>query len=140
MLKSTFVGFAKYTLGCLIQGGLLIIGNRKTLKLLISGKGGGVLLNGRSQNIINTNKWGWEGKLELAISKNKFVKRIVKTSTIHNNIVLKYVIKQPFQGKPIINTLYLHSMQIITTNAGLYSNSFSNIFEMSPSSKNITGK
>ena len=103
-------------------------------------RGGGVLLNGRSQNIINTNKWGWEGKLELAISKNKFVKRIVKTSTIHNNIVLKYVIKQPFQGKPIINTLYLHSMQIITTNAGLYSNSFSNIFEMSPSSKNITGK
>ena len=107
---------------------------------IINKREGGVLLNGRSQNIINTNKWGWEGKLELTISKKKFVKRIVKTSTIHNNIVIKYVIKQPFQGKPIINELYLHSMQIITTNAGLYANSFSNIFEMSPSSKNITGK
>ena len=28
----------------------------------------------------NTNKWAWDGQLELAISKNKFVKGIVKTS------------------------------------------------------------
>ena len=38
-----------------------------------------------SENIINTNKWVWDGQLELAISKNKFVKRIVKTSTKHNH-------------------------------------------------------
>ena len=33
------------------------------------------------ENIINTNKWGWDGQLELTISKNKFVKRIVEAST-----------------------------------------------------------
>ena len=45
-------------------------------------------------NIINTNKWEWDGQLEFAISKNMFVKRIVKTATKHNNILLKYAIKQ----------------------------------------------
>ena len=59
---------------------------------------------------INTNKWGWDGQLVLTISKNKFVKRRVKTSTKHNNIFLKYAIKQSFQGKPIINTFYLHTL------------------------------
>ena len=36
--------------------------------------GGGV-----AENMINTNKWGWDGQLELMISTNKFVKRRVKT-------------------------------------------------------------
>ena len=58
---------------------------------------------GGSENIINTNKWGWDGQLELSISNNKFVKWIVKTSTKHNNIFLKYAITQSFQGKPITN-------------------------------------
>ena len=51
-----------------------------------------------------------DGQSELAISKNKFVKRIVKTSTKHNNIFLKYATTQSFQGKPIINTLCLHTL------------------------------
>ena len=59
---------------------------------------------------IDTDKWGWDGQLELTISKNKFVKRIVKTSTKHNNIFLKHAIKQSFHGKPIINTFYLHTL------------------------------
>ena len=62
-------------------GGFLIIGGRggrKSLKWLISR---GVLLNGGSEKIINTNKWEWDSQLELAISKNRFVKRIVKRST-----------------------------------------------------------
>ena len=68
---------------------------------------------GGSENIINTNKWGWDGQLELSISKNKFVTRIVKTSTKHNNIFLKYAIKQSFQGKPIINTVeYIYLLNI----------------------------
>ena len=48
-------------------------------------------------------------QLELTISKNKFVKTIVKISTKHNNTFLKYAIKQSLQGKPVINTLYLHT-------------------------------
>ena len=55
--------------------GVLIIGGGggwTSLKLLISGvlsyRGGGA-----SVNIINTNKWGWDGQLDLAISKNEFV-------------------------------------------------------------------
>ena len=62
------------------------------------------------ENIINPNKWEWHGQLELVISKNKFVRRIVKTSTKPNNIFLKYAIKQSFQGKAIIYTLYLHTV------------------------------
>ena len=70
--------------------------------LKIINKRRGLIKRRASENMINTNKWGWDGQLELAISKNKFVKRIVKTSTNHNNIFLKYAIKQSFQGKPII--------------------------------------
>ena len=75
-------------------------GGRKSLKLLISG---GILLNrrGRSENIINTNKWGWDGQLEIAISKNKFVKRIVKASTKHNNSFLKYAINNLFKANQL---------------------------------------
>ena len=70
----------------------------------------------------------------LAISKNRFVKRIVKTSTKHNN--MQYAIKQSSQCKPIINTLYLHRLcKKITSNPSLYSDSFSNIFEISSSNK-----
>ena len=82
-------------------------------KIINKRVGGGGLIKrgkGRSKNIINRNKRGLDGQLELAISKNKFVKRIVKTSTKHNNNFLKYAIKQSFQGKPIINTLYLHTL------------------------------
>ena len=77
---------------------------------IIDKRGDLIKQKGGSENIINTNKWGWDGQLEIAISKNKFVKRIVKASTKHNNIFLKYAIKQSFQGKPIINTLYLHTL------------------------------
>ena len=79
---------------------------------IINKRVGGLIKRGkgRSKNIINRNKRGLDGQLELAISKNKFVKRIVKTSTKHNNNFLKYAIKQSFQGKPIINTLYLHTL------------------------------
>ena len=66
-------------------------GSRKSLKLLINE---GVLIKrgerkgeGGSENKININKWGWDGQLELAISKKKSVKRIVKTSTKHNHIL-----------------------------------------------------
>ena len=85
----------------------------KIINKRVAGEGGGGLIKrgkGRAKNIINTNKRGLDGQLELAISKNKFVKRIVKTSTKHNNNFLKYAIKQSFQGKPIINTLYLHTL------------------------------
>ena len=74
----------------------------------MKGRAGGGGGGGGSE--INTNKWGSDGQLVLTISKNKFVKRIVKTSTKHNNIFLKYAIKQSFQGKPIINTFYLHTL------------------------------
>ena len=63
--------------------------------------GGGSYQTGGLENIINTDKWGWDGHLDLAISENKFVKRIVKTSTKHNNIFLKYAKKQ---------SLYLHTL------------------------------
>ena len=62
---------------------------------LIKQKGGG------SENIINTNKWGWDGQLEIAISKNKFVKGIVKASTKHNNIFLKYAINNLFKANQL---------------------------------------
>ena len=79
-------------------------------KFKIVKKREGLIKRGGSENIINTNKWGLDVQLELAISKSKFVKRIVKTSTKHNNIFLKYAIKQSFQGKPIISTIYLHTL------------------------------
>ena len=65
--------------------------------------GGGGALIGGSQDIINTNKWGWDGQLELAVSKYKFVNRIVKTFLKHNNIFLKYAIKQ-FCGLSVSNS------------------------------------
>ena len=73
MTKST--AYSSTYSGVLNTRGVLIIGGRgggrKSLKLLISGEGGG------AENLVSTNKWGWDGQLELAISKNKFVKRIV---------------------------------------------------------------
>ena len=42
---------------------------------------------GVSENIINTNKWGWDSQLELAISKNKFAKsklNLWKTPLVSN--------------------------------------------------------
>ena len=105
---------------------VLIIGGLQKFKII--NKRGLLLKGGGSENIINANKWGWDGQLELAISKNKFVKRIVKTSTKHNNIFFSRQTNYKY-------TLFTHSMQIITSNAGLYSNSFSNIFQMFPSSK-----
>ena len=45
-ILSQMMKYSEYTLGCLIQrGGLNNWGGRKSLKLLISGVGGGVLLN-----------------------------------------------------------------------------------------------
>ena len=70
--------------------------------LKIINKRRGLIKRRAWENMINTNKWGWDGQLELAISKNKYVKGIAKTSTERNNIFLKYAIKQSFQGKPII--------------------------------------
>ena len=105
---------------------VLIIGGLQKFKII--NKRGLLLKGGGSENIINANKWGWDGQLELAISKNKFVKRIVKTSTKHNNIFFSRQTNYKY-------TLFTHSMQMITGNSGLYSNGFSNIFEMSPSSK-----
>ena len=105
---------------------------QRSLKLLISGE---VLLNGgggRSENKINTNKWGWDGQLGLAISKNKFVKTIAKTSTKHNNIFLKYAIRQSFKGKPIIHnykfTLFTQSMQIISNSSFYFFTNSPNAF------------
>ena len=54
---------------------------------------GGLFKRKGPENIINTNKWGSDAQIELAISKNKFVKRIVKTPTKHNNIFPKYATK-----------------------------------------------
>ena len=105
---------------------------QKSLKLLISGE---ILLNGaggRSENKINTNKWGWDGQLGLAISKNKFVKTIAKTSTKHNNIFLKYAIRQSFKGKPMIHnykfTLFTQSMQIISNSSFYFFTNSPNAF------------
>ena len=65
----------------------------------------GILLNrgggGVSENMINTNKWGWDFQLEIAISKNEFVKRIVKASTKHNNSFLKYAINNLFKANQL---------------------------------------
>ena len=46
-------------------------------------KRGGLIKQKGSENIMNTNKWGWDGQLEPAISKNKFVKRTLRSNHLY---------------------------------------------------------
>ena len=61
------------------------MGGLEKFKIINKRGGGGedLIKQQGSENIMNTNKWGWDGQLEPAVSKNKFVKRTLRSNHLY---------------------------------------------------------